>query len=251
MSEPEMSGDTPDDPVVRAGEYALGVLEGEERAAAQRDMLAGGEFARAVEWWRARFAQLSEQLGPVAPSAGVWPAISARIGSAGAGQGPTPIAPTTPQTGLAGWQLAGVLAGTAAAAAAIALWIATPGVVPTPAGPVGAEPQLIVEASGEDNRRLVTRIDPATHTLTLRVAGLTPDDTASQSPELWVVPEGGAPVSLGLIPGEGDFARQLTATEKSLLVEGATLAITIEERASAPHPAPTTPILVAAPLTKL
>ena len=39
-----------DEPFIRAGEFTLGVLEGEERAGAQRAVLADPDFAAAVRW---------------------------------------------------------------------------------------------------------------------------------------------------------------------------------------------------------
>ena len=50
-TEPEISGAD-----VAAAELALGVLDGEERAAALRRMLAEPDFARDVERWRDHFA---------------------------------------------------------------------------------------------------------------------------------------------------------------------------------------------------
>ncbi len=68
---------------------------------------------------------------------------------------------------------------------------------------------------------------------------------------VWVVPAGGVPQSLGLIPADGNFGRELTEAEAALLVEGALLAVTYEDSASAPHEAPTTTILLAGPLDEV
>lgn len=55
-------------PDMTAAELALGVLEGEERAAAMRRVLAEPAFARSVEQWRSHLAVLFD----------VWPAIETR-----------------------------------------------------------------------------------------------------------------------------------------------------------------------------
>ena len=52
-----------EDDVIRAGELALGVLDGEERAAALRQVIADPAFAREVDQWRSRLAGLPFGLG--------------------------------------------------------------------------------------------------------------------------------------------------------------------------------------------
>ena len=258
----------PDDPVILAGEYALGVLEGSELANAQRRYLADSGFAYAVEWWQYRLGQLGETVDGVAPSSLVWPAIAARLAAQEQDIGQI-VSTGGRRAGLSGWALGGALATSAAAAAALVLWLHNPApslvpVAPTPqqtqtvaqAQPqptqaFEAGPQLIVQARDEDGRQLVSRIIPDRDKLIGRVEGLQPDNPETHSAELWVVPADGQPRSLGLIPSAGDFSRDLSAREARLLTEGATLAVTIEPRTGAPHDAPTTPILLSAPLAKL
>ncbi|GGC36256.1 hypothetical protein GCM10011371_24560 [Novosphingobium marinum] len=252
MAPPDDGSDLPDDPVIRAGEYALGVLEGEELAAAQREAIAGGDFAAAVAWWQQKFAALAEEAGSLVPSTGVWNAIALRLPSRATDEVPTPAHPAEP-SGIGGWKLLAALATAAAIAAAVTLFVATPGGPPRPVEPVTREagPQIIAQLQSEDGEsRIASRIDPDTGRLNLSIAGLTPEDEA-RSAELWVIPEGGAPRSLGLIPGDGEVTRSLSAEEASLLIEGATLAVTHEDRAGAPHEAPTPPILLAGPLSRL
>ena len=66
-----------------------------------------------------------------------------------------------------------------------------------------------------------------------------------------MVPAGGAPQSLGLIPATGNFERELTQAERAALVDGASLAVTYENATGAPHEAPTTDILVIGGLTSV
>ena len=68
-----------DDPFITAGEYALGVLEGEDLVAARRALLADRSFIDAVAWWDMRFAAMAEAGGALRPSDGVWRAIEARL----------------------------------------------------------------------------------------------------------------------------------------------------------------------------
>lgn len=240
-----------DDPMILAGEYALRVLEGEELVAAQRRVLSDPEFAEAVTWWEYRLAYMAEDASPMAPSAAVWPAIAARLGGQpGSAPAASPIRlPSQQPAAPSGWSIA--LAGTGIAAMIAAAFIAMPGTgpVPAPGEPAIAQPaeQLIAQLASEDGAtRLAGRVDPATGQLALTTQGF--PERPRQAPELWVVPAGGAPVSLGLIPAEGRFDRELTDAERALLVPGATLAVTMEERASAPHDAPSSEILIAGAL---
>jgi anti-sigma-K factor RskA len=191
---------------------------------------------------------LSEQAGELTPSTRVWQAIEARLDASGSGEVQAFIGKPGSK-GLSGWGLAGALGATAAAAAALALWIGIPPAPETP--PDGAVPQLIAKADGLDGLQFTSRIDPVTHRLTLQVSGWSRALSEEQAPELWVVPPGDTPKSLGLIPVNGEFSRVLTDREQQFFGDGAALAITVEERATAPHDAPTPPILVAAPLSKL
>ena len=50
---------------------------------------------------------------------------------------------------------------------------------------------------------------------------------------------------------KGKLSVSLDPATRDLLKEGATMAVTIEERESAPHAATTTPILVAGQLTQI
>lgn len=245
-----------DDPMILAGEYALRVLEGEDLVDAQRRVLADPEFADAVEWWQSWLAAMAEDAAPITPSPRMWSAIETRLeGRDDAGGAPVALRQARPSSAPSGWSMA--LAGTGVAAMVAAAFIAMPGTtdtpVPTdPATPSAVQPadQLIAQIASEDGAiTLAGRIDPATGRLALSTGGFDPG--ADLSPELWVIPEGGAPVSLGLIPADGPYSRDLTAAERSLLVAGATLAVTMEDRRSAPHAAPTSDVVVAGALDRV
>lgn len=62
-----------------AGEYVLGLLEGQERDAAERRQDSEPAFAAAVESWRRHLAALDATATPITPSADLWPRIEAAI----------------------------------------------------------------------------------------------------------------------------------------------------------------------------
>lgn len=242
---------TSDDPMILAGEYALRVLEGEELVAAQRLMLADPEFAEAVRWWESWLASMAEEAPPIAPSPRLWRAIEVRLDGRDdheADSAPVPIDRVSRRAGPSGWSI--IMAGTGVAAMIVAAFIAMPGTTQLPAdGPSATQTadQLIAQLGGEEEgARLAGRVDPATGQFAIATAGF--DDEDGQAPELWVIPEGGAPVSLGLIPAAGRHSRILTASERAMMVPGATLAVTMENRATAPHDAPTSDAVVAGAL---
>lgn len=249
---PEGPGPEGSDPDMLAGEMALGVLEGEALAEAQRRM-ADRAFAEQVAWWRNRLGALSEQASAVAPSDGVWRAIDLQLDADGH-QGADVHRLRTPRErhGPSRWSIATALGGLAAAAAAVVIYLSTPVPEPVlpPVGVPAAGTVLIAQLQGEDgNMRLASVLDPASGRLTLSIAGLAAE--AGTSPELWVVPEGGAPVSLGLIPQAGSAERSLSPEQAELLIPGATLAVTFEDEATAPHDAPTPPIVLAGTLDRV
>ena len=66
--------------------------------------------------------------------------------------------------------------------------------------------------------------------------------------ELWALPEGGAPVSLGLMPHTGDHHRVLTATQRAALAKSKQIAVSLEPDGGSPTGTPTE-VLLAAPLS--
>ena len=242
-----------DDPFLTAGELALGVLEGSDLAAARRLQLSDVTFAGAVEWWEARLGAMSEGAQSALPSDAVWQGIVARIDAIDA-QRDMPAAAMAPDRGRgpAGWSIAAALVGVSAAAAALVLFLSTPArspVAPPEIAAVAGDQLVAQLADAEANRSLASRIDPESGQLRLAIAGL--EAEPGKTPELWVIPAGGAPISLGAIPQQGNFARDLSVEESSLLAAGATLAVTFEDDTGERHETPTMPILLAGPLAEV
>lgn len=67
-----MSAPNNPDDRASAGEYALGLLEGEDLAAAERRAASDPAFAREVESWRARFAAFDDTTPPQAAGDELW-----------------------------------------------------------------------------------------------------------------------------------------------------------------------------------
>ena len=218
-SEPKL----PQDRDALAGELALGLLEGEQRAAALRLMLSDRDFATRVEEWRAHQSGLFDAIDEVEPPAGAWDGIAARIGTQ-----PTPVAPVS----LRWWRMGAL--GSGAIAAALALLLVVPrGEVPAAAPQSFAVAQLTGPIEG---LRIATRYDPATATLRVRASGMPETPT---EPELWIVPaDGAAPVSLGQIMRDGPTVIVVAQGHRSLINGEAHFSLSMEPRSEVPSERP-------------
>ena len=69
--------------------------------------------------------------------------------------------------------------------------------------------------------------------------------------ELWAVPSGGKPISLGLVPANGKGRIQLSTAQQALLNKPLTLAVSLEPRGGSPTGQPTGPVLYQGQLASL
>ena len=219
----------PEDDRPLAGEYALGVLDAEERADAQRRIAAEPAFARAVEWWEGRLAHLAERIPPVEPPATVWPRIASLVGAAAT---PKPSAWNNVRL----WRGASAGALALAAASVVAL-VVTPRPAPPPAiaparpTPPTAEVALITDPATKQPA-LVATLDHAAGKLILTPVSL--KMPAGREAELWIIPEGQKAVSLGVLPGDAQRAIPLPAGLTGAGTYTALLAVTDEPPGGAP-----------------
>lgn len=72
-----------------AGEYALGLLEGEAKAEAERRLPTDPAFAREVEQWRLRFAEFDDATETRPAGEGLWSKIEAAVPGAARPIGPS------------------------------------------------------------------------------------------------------------------------------------------------------------------
>jgi anti-sigma-K factor RskA len=213
--------------IALAAELALGLLEGEELAAARRRQLADPAFAVTVERWTLDFAPLALGGAEHPAPAGLWDRIEARLPAAR--EGAAVVA-------LRRWRALAV-ATSAAAAILLAILLLRP--VPTP---VVLPQQAVVMAqiTGTEGAAFAARYDADQGMLHVRTEAM---PASPRAPELWVIPAGGKPVSLGLVATRGGRDMAVAPAHRALLAEGATLAVTLEDAATAPHAAPSgTPV---------
>lgn len=234
-----------------AGELALGLLEGDERAQAEMLRADDAGFAELVEWWQTQFDGLYGEVPTVVPGDAVWTAIAARLPAAAANDAGPAVLPSS-----SAWPWKVATGGFGAIAAALALVLITrpdpvPVVAPAPEPVIVQAPgdTLVAQLQdGEGASMLAARLDEREARLVVRATAI---PEGAGEPELWVIAEGGAPRSLGLIAREGESAVQLVGELASLVADGATLALTLEPADGAPHSAPSGDILGTARITRL
>ena len=222
-----------------AAELALGVLDGDERAAAMRRVLAEPEFAREVETWRTHFALLFAQWPDVSPGdeledriIRLTHAVDSRRGS---------IRPR-------GWAIATGVATLIAACLVLALALRPQRIVTVrePA-PAAAAPALVAAIAPTDGgaEPFAATYDAAIGEV--RLAGGV-DVPAGHSAELWVIAGKGDPHALGLIAG--NTARvSIGGSNLRRMAAGVTLAVSIEPAGGSPTGLPTGPVVAQGKLT--
>lgn len=206
-----------------AGELALGLLDAEDRAFALRLSLSDPSFAALVAAWEFRLAPLHREWKACAPGDAVWRGIEARL----------PIVPrsssvTAIETRLRRWRAGAVVSGAVAAALAVLLLIP-----PTPP----ALQQLAVARieSAQAGPVILARYNRTSGVMQMQIDGF---EAGALVPELWVIPSGADPVSLGQIQSSGRAEVTMASEHRTLLQDGATLAITMEPASPTPHRAP-------------
>lgn len=232
---------TPDEQL--AAEYVVGVLTSEERAQAERRMAAEPGFAAEVAAWQERLTPLLAEIEPETPPRVVWMRVAAQLGVSATGR------PSGVWNSVAVWRGVAAVASIAAAVAVAALVLTPPRVVTVPgqvpaAAPVLTSIALLKEEAGPTS--FVVTLDKAHDRLI--VATVAGQAQADRSFELWVLPEGQAPVSLGVLNGREALVLD---TAKLLGSDGetASLAITLEPLGGSPSGDPTGPVVASGALT--
>jgi anti-sigma-K factor RskA len=211
-----------DDPDIMAGEYVLGLLEGDDRAAVLRLMLSDPDFARRVDAWRERLAPLDETIAEATPGAGVWRGIDRRLHGSDRGAVMRWQAATAASSALAAILLAAIL-----------LRPLTPAPVPVPVD----RPQLVAQLGAPEATALLAVYEDQSGDLIVRPAVVAAQD---RDAELWVIPKGGNPVSLGVIARDRPTHVALGA-HRALIARDSLLAVTLEPIGGSPTGNPTGP----------
>lgn len=235
-----------------AAEYVVGVLDAGGRRRAQSRIDAEPVFAGLVAGWEQRFAALLDEIDPVTVPAQVWLRLRTRLGWA-----PVEGARRGVWQNVNFWRAATAMAAAAAIAAVVV------GRIPDAPAPAPAPTQVVVQptpapAPVEDPAApkpvtTLVRDDGSTGWLAsvdvaegsvLMVPVPGPADPQGRVPELWLIPPGEAPRSLGLVSIDSSHTVAVPADIRRALAVGSTLAITLEPKGGAPDGVATGPVIV-------
>ncbi len=99
----------------------------------------------------------------------------------------------------------------------------------------------VAQLSAEDGTPLLAvGVDRRSGEVNVRIQDLS---VGARVPELWIIPPGGTPRSLGLIRPDGTLGAAITPDLRRAIGARATLAVSLEEPEGAPHAAPAGPIV--------
>ncbi|MCI1900635.1 MAG: anti-sigma factor [Enterobacter sp.] len=199
-----------------AAEYALGTLRGGARLQLQRRLADEPDLAARVAYWQEMFSTLDSHLAPIHPPETVWKKIALDLPLK------APLRNTRPYLG---WMVAAGLA-----AVTVVTWLSTraPELAP-----------LMVLNDGQQHGQWVVSADSRRQQLS--ITPLRPTDVAAQnSLQLWLIPPGQAPVSLGLVDNR---APTQVSLKNASIVADAVIAISLEPQGGSPTGQPTGPVL--------
>lgn len=228
---------TDDDRIVAAGEYVLGTLDPDERAAFAAEIARDRRAAEAVRRWERALAPLADRIAPVAPPETAWAAIAARIVPAPAA--PVARAVAANDNAAGAWRAAALAA--SLVAAALGGWLAVrPAATPAPVVIASAPAPTFVATlgGGAPKPGLLISFDEARGVLVAQPVGLSAP--AGRSLQLWWIVGTAPPRPIGLI--DATRAVRLNLGERVAPLGGTTFAVSIEPAGGSPTGQPTGPI---------
>jgi anti-sigma-K factor RskA len=247
--DPEPAGTEPPSDEVLAGEFVLGVQDAAQRRSLQARMDSDVVFAQHVAAWERRFAPWLADIEPVEPPAQVWTRICQRLGWQDAQPARSGL-----WWSLAFWRGAAVASLLLAIGTILISLTRAPQAPPVASQPT-AQPPGRPPGQAEAGAKTVTPLERDDGTpgwlasvdrsrgTVLMVPVPAPPDPQGRVPELWLIPQGQAPRSLGAVSIDKSHTVTVPQDVRSALGAGSVLAVTLEPPSGVPHAAPTGPII--------
>jgi anti-sigma-K factor RskA len=220
-----------------AAEYVLGVLDAAQRRAAKRRIGRDLAFAREVAFWEERLGGLADAVPPAEPPLNGWARIEAALAQV------DKAAEAKPGFwhNLPLWRSL-ALASTTLAAACIAALIYV-GMVPSTA-------PLLARLDAESGQAgFVAAVSSGGGSLTIVPASLL--SAEQKSMELWLIPPGEKPHSLGLIDPDKPVTISVPEDLLPKVSSEAILAVSLEPPGGSPTGQPTGPVIANGKLAAL
>lgn len=226
-----------------AAEYALRLLDGPELAEARRLEASDAEFAAAVAAWTERLAPLFDDIEEVEPRDEVWRRVESALGApAAANDNDEKL-----RRKLRLWR--GYAAGVSAIAASLAVAVGLETMRQPASVVVRAEPVPVMVAtlsSPQAATSLSVAFDRARSSLLVTPGRLS--GAAGHDHELWIIPAGGRPVSLGLVRPGAPLRIQVPPQLAAYFQLRAGIALSVEPTGGSPTGQPTGPVVASGEL---
>jgi anti-sigma-K factor RskA len=212
-----------------AAEYVLGTLPARARARLAHLARTDTTVAAAIRTWEQWLSPLAEGAPPVTPSPRVWKVIALRLG----------LDPSRAAAAAPWWMSVVFWRSLAIAGFATAFILGVALLRPVP----GAGQPLVAVLAGPDARpAMIATTTRGERDLIVKPVGAAPVPTG-RSLELWMLPDGTPPRSLGVIPATGVGRVTLPAAADVALARVPALAVTLEQAGGSPTGAPQGPVL--------
>lgn len=213
-----------------SGEYVLGVLSAEDRRRVEARMAVDKRFAQQVRRWQTNLSGVNDDYDEVRPPAHLYNRLERRLFR------------TEEPTGTFArlWGSVALWRGLATASLFVAVSLGLYQVSGSLTG--DADRPLVAELSGQDAPfNLIAAFDADSGRLSVVPVALKQPEPKSL--EVWIIEDGKAPQSLGILPDNGNGEIVVNADMRQLFAEGKTIAITVEPFGGAPEGKPTGPII--------
>lgn len=224
-----------------AAQFALGTLSGRARRGLARVARVDPVVARAIAAWEARLGTLADVVPGITPPPRVWEGIRSRLGLA---------EPERPQRRLRipWWASLKLWQGLALASFVVAFALAVTMFAPRTERP--AEAIVVVLAGPDAKPVLIASAERGARYLTVK--SLSPVSLAAdRALQLWALPEGRDPQSLGLIPASGIGRVALPVPAGMAFQSVPALAVSLEPAGGSPTGKPTGPVLYSGGVQRL
>jgi anti-sigma-K factor RskA len=225
-----------DDDSLRYAEYVLGVLDAAERAAVERELATNEEAQRAVAFWQQRLTPMTLMLPQITPSEEMWTGIRRALGWDARSASPPA---NRLWSNARPWQWLSLAASLVAIACAVLLL----------RGPLRETGHVMVSSIRQNGVTDWTVTVDLDRKQVVLVPAATTAIPGGRSTQLWLIPAGQSPISVGVFAPGTTSVLPLSATLLARVATTAILAVSVEPPGGSPTGQPTGPVIATGPIS--